>query len=147
MLHAVYAVEKFLNDMHRRGCNFDIIFFKEAAQLCTSHYLSSSKHAYKYALAREIIIRHLSRSVPEISNGVKPQVLEFDSLSDPGLQAYFEKHAVHFILCHEGDERRGLDTVALQSIILQIISRGINVAIINSVQFQSSKVNRSPFAC
>lgn len=127
--------------MHKRGCNFDIIFFNDVQQLCIAHGSLSSENAYKYILARKIIIRHLSRSASEVSDGVRSQILEFDSLEDNRLHVYLKKHAVHFFLCHEGDESKGPDTVALRSIIHWVISRGINVAILNHVQFQSSKVS------
>lgn len=138
----MYAVEKVLSDMHKRGCNFDVIFFKDARQLCVAHGLLSSENAYKYLLARDIIIRHLSRSASDPRDGAWPQVLEFDSLEDDRLRVYLETHAVHFFLCHEGDESRGPDTIALRSVIHWVISRGTNVAVLNFVQFQSSKVGQ-----
>lgn len=126
--------------MQKRGCNFDIIFFRDAQQLCITQGSLFSENAHKYLLARNIIIRHLSRSAPQLLDGARPQVLEFDSLDDDLLRVYLEKHAVHFFLCHEGDEDRGPDTVALRSIIHRVISKGINVAILNYIKFQSSKV-------
>lgn len=138
-IHAVYAVEKFLSDMHKRGCNFDVIFFYDSRQLCIPRG-AAPENAYKYLLARDIILRHLSRSAPEVSDGIKHQVQEFDSLQAPAFRVYLEKHAVHFFLYHEGDETKGPDSIALRSDIRHILSMGINVAIINYVEFQSSKI-------
>lgn len=125
--------------MHKRGCNFDIVFFEELEQLCAP-LSCTAENVYKYLLTREIVIRHLSRSMPEVSPGVKPQVLRFDSLEDERFEAYLSNHAVHFFLCHEGDGSSGVDDVALRHLISQILSKGRSVAIINHVDFMSSKM-------
>jgi hypothetical protein len=138
LLHAVYAVEKFLSDMHKRGCNFDIIFFTDLRGLCIPPSCTPA-NAYKYILTRLIIIRHLS-NVDQVGGRAKVQVHEFESVQDEQFQAYARKESFQFILCHEGDETKAADATAFRYFIRQIISLGRNVAIINNVRFMSSKV-------
>lgn len=139
LMHAVFAVEQFLSNLVKRGCNFDIIFFGDLKELCVPTGLS--KHAYKFQLARSILIKHLARSVPEIIDGARPQVLEFESPDDPKFLIYLQTRAVHFFLCHEGHNREELDTLRLLDLIHNLASKRKNIAIINDVEFKSSKVS------
>ena len=36
LLHAVHSVEKFLSELKRRDCNFDVLFFKDHENLCVA---------------------------------------------------------------------------------------------------------------
>lgn len=137
-MHAVFAVEQFLSNLVKRGCNFDIIFFSDLKELCVPQEFS--KQAYKFQLARSVLIKHLGRSVPELIDGAKPQVLEFESPDALEFQAYIQTRAIHFFLCHEGSNRDEVDTLRLLGLIHNLVAKRKNVAVINSIEFKSSKV-------
>lgn len=140
LLHAVYAVEHFLSNLYQRGCNFDIIFFSDLKDTCVPAGCAPG-NVYKYQLARSLLIRHLSRAAPKELGGVQPSVHEFESPEDSDFEDYMHDHALHFILCHEGDDREKEDTILLRQMIYEFISGGKNVAIINYVEWKSSKVS------
>ncbi|KAF7555852.1 hypothetical protein G7046_g6455 [Stylonectria norvegica] len=134
LLHAVYAVEDFLNNLQKRGCNFDIAFFRDLRDVCVPTG-TADEDAYKYYLARTIIIRHLERAVDD------SQVLEFDSYESEACQKYLSDYAIHFVLCHEGEgDDDGPHMVQLRHLIWKCVDGGNNVAIINSMTWKSSKV-------
>lgn len=139
LLHAVYAVEKFLSNLSKRGCNFDIVFFSDLKDLCVPEGCSAS-NAYKYQLTRSILIRHLSQHVPESSDSARPEVVEYESPEDPDFTEYLRTHAIHFFFCHEGEDSTKGDTTVLRHLIHQLILWGKNVALINFVEWKSSKV-------
>lgn len=134
LLHAIYAVEDFLQNLAKRGCNFDIIFFETLKETCVPGEVKS-ENGYKYLLTRKILILHLARLA---SNN---QVLEFDSFDSEACQTYFTKNAVHFVFCNEGEgDDEGPLVVQLCLLIRKLINHGTNVAIINSTTWKSSKV-------
>lgn len=67
-------------------------------------------------------------------------VYEYNDMNDPGFEKYIKTHTVHFVLCHEGVDEDDEDTISLRLLIYQFIRSHKNVAIINSVEFRSSKV-------
>lgn len=97
---------------------------------------------YKYQLARTVIIKHLQRHAQKCAdNGARASVLEFDSLSSAEFEEYLQGLPIHFVLCHDGVESDDVkDTVALRYTIHRLISRGKNVAVINALEWKSSKV-------
>ena len=139
LLHAVYAVELFLSNLSKRRCHFDIIFFSDLKHLCAPEDCSTS-NAYKYQLARSVLIRHLSNQVSDSSDNFRPEVLEFESPEDSDFTEYLRTHAIQFFFCNEGEDSNHDDTVILRHLIYQLISWGKNVALINSVEWKSSKV-------
>jgi len=56
LLHAVYVVERFLEALVRRLCNFHLVFFHDHEDLCIPPYNFPLKNFY--LLARLVIIRH-----------------------------------------------------------------------------------------
>lgn len=67
--------------------------------------------------------------------------MEFDSLSSADFEEYLQGLPIHFVLCHDGVESDDVkDTIALRYTIRRLISRGKNVAIINGLEWKSSKV-------
>ncbi|KAM0461154.1 hypothetical protein ACHAPV_004468 [Trichoderma viride] len=138
LLHAVYYVERFLSNFQKRGCDFDVVFFRNLRDLCVPY---QSGFEYKYQLARTVIIKHLQRHAQKCADhGARASVLEFDSLSSTEFEEYLQGLPIHFVLCHDGVESDDVkDTVALRYTIRRLISRGKNVAVINALEWKSSK--------
>lgn len=139
LLHAVYTVERFLSNFQKRGCDFDVVFFRNSRDLCVPY---QSGFEYKYQYARTVIIRHLQRHAQKCADkGARASVLEFGSLSSTEFEEYLQGLPIHFVLCHDGVESDDVkDTIALRNTIRCLISRGKNVAVINSLEWKSSKV-------
>jgi hypothetical protein len=57
LLHAVYAVEQFLNELKRRDCNFDVVLSRELQNIF------AHAHGPKYELTRRILISILTNQV------------------------------------------------------------------------------------
>ncbi|KAM0200221.1 hypothetical protein ACHAPI_002645 [Fusarium lateritium] len=134
LLHAVHAVEKFLSELKRRDCNYDIIFFRDLQGVCVPKNVISSTKAVKYHLTRRILIQHLSRSKLDF------EVLELDSFESEECKNYMSSHAVHFILCDDGTASSPEQAAGLQYLIWKIIASGRHTAIINTTTWRSSKV-------
>ncbi|CAI6100134.1 unnamed protein product [Clonostachys chloroleuca] len=137
LLHAVWAVEDFLSKLCKRGCNFDIIFFSNTELLCAPN-ACRPRDRYKYQLARTLLIQHLKNIFSVVFDGTR-HVYEYNDMNDPGFEKYIKTHTVHFVLCHEGVDEDDEDTISLRLLIYQFIRSHKNVAIINSVEFRSSK--------
>ena len=145
LLHAVYVVELFLSNLYRRDCNFDVIFFDSLAQTCVPCE-SREEDAHKYLLTRSILIHHLSRSSPSPEDSKsRPRVLRFASPQDSKLQQYLTQHTVHFFMCHDGDDDLKDDSLALKHLIHTFLSEWGNVALIQFVKWQSSRVRGVPW--
>ncbi|EHK26205.1 uncharacterized protein TRIVIDRAFT_218376 [Trichoderma virens Gv29-8] len=139
LLHAVYLVERFLSNLQKRGCDFDVVFFRDLRDLCVPRL---SGFEYKYQYARRVIIKHLQRHTKECANksGTRSSILEFDSLRSQEFSNYLQGLPIHFVLCHDGDDSEDAkDATILRYIIRYLISLGKNVAIINSLKWKSSK--------
>ncbi|VUC37465.1 unnamed protein product [Clonostachys rosea] len=137
LLHAVWAVEDFLSKLCKRGCNFDIVFFSNTELLCAPN-TCEPQDRYKYRLARTLLIQHLKNVFSVVFDGTR-HVHEYSDMSDPDFEEYLTTHTVHFVLCHEGVGEDDEDSISLRLLIYQFIRSHKNVAIINSVEFRSSK--------
>ncbi|KAF3077509.1 hypothetical protein CFAM422_000070 [Trichoderma lentiforme] len=150
LLHAVYFVERFLSNLQNRGCDFDIVFFRDLRDVCVPHL---SGFEYKYQYARTVIIKHLQRHTMKCAKttGARSSVLEFNSFSSKEFNEYLKGLPIHFVLCHDGVESEDVkDTTILRYFIRRLISMGKNAAIINSLKWKSSKayaplLSKSPF--
>lgn len=152
LLHAVYAVEKFLDELRQRGCNFDILFFNAHANAVLPESVAAENASIataKFALARTVLIEHLKRHARNGGNvsDRRTNVTVFDDFDSEDFRRYRAENAVHFFLCNEGtsygenDESVGAGrTVVLRHFIYRLVSEGYHVAVINDVQFMSSKV-------
>ncbi|EGR47843.1 uncharacterized protein TRIREDRAFT_63756, partial [Trichoderma reesei QM6a] len=138
LLHAVYVVERFLSNLQKRGCDFDVVFFRDLRNLCVPHL---SGFEYKYQYARTVIIKHLQRHAEENArNGARAAVLEFESVDCREFREYLEGLPIHFVLCHDGVESEDVkDTIVFRNLICSFMRRGKNVAIINALEWKSSK--------
>jgi hypothetical protein len=56
LLHATYVAEQFLENLQSRNCVFDVVFFEQHHNICIPAWNTDA--AWKYEFAREVIIRH-----------------------------------------------------------------------------------------
>ncbi|MCJ1475667.1 hypothetical protein MMC13_004330 [Lambiella insularis] len=151
LLHAVYAVEHFLEALVRRMCNFHIVFFSDHEDLCIPPQIFPRKNLYM--LARSVIIRHLKSHLPESHPEIK--VLNFSSVHEALFQEFLESSGVYFIMCHDGAHAHVKSKVnnsasstcngdwqrlAFRRMIGRFISLGFNVALINGLEIRDTKV-------
>ncbi|KAG9243714.1 hypothetical protein BJ878DRAFT_509403 [Calycina marina] len=149
LLHAVYVVERFLEDLIKRHCNFHIAFFEENAELCIPRGLRDT-HRPRYLLARTVIKRHLKIHLNSAQPGVK--VNTFPSLESSAFRKYLDLTPIHFVMAHDGAAKMGQessDETSEDDNTSKIILRGMiwwfnnhkqNVVLINSIEFRDSKV-------
>jgi hypothetical protein len=152
ILHAVFNVEHFLQNLVQRKCNFNITFFDSNKEFCVPAS-ASSKNASRYYLARAAIIRHLKKNV---ATSQPIAVNEFKSWDSPEFVEYLHKASPYFLMTHDGakavahkshfqvddsaqatpDDHR----VHLREMMLSFISRGFNVALVNGLEWRDTKV-------
>ncbi|PHH83095.1 hypothetical protein CDD82_3630 [Ophiocordyceps australis] len=136
LLHAVHAVESLLSALQVRGCNFHVLWFKDHEHLASPATDSTCNLAMFYRLARTILIKHFQRHGPQFG-------FEFDSLNCCAFQNYLEKNAIHFFMCLDSldFQRQVTENVThFLSIMHNLTSIGYSIALINNIQFLSSKV-------
>ena len=164
MLHAVYVVERFLENLVKRHCNFHVAFFEgnsppssfisllisnpENLELCIPPGVPST-HRSRYRLAREVLRRHLTlrlaTSHPDIV------VNSFATLDSPNFKDYLHVSPILFVMAHDGAGRSKTLTVepGVGDIFAKTLLRGmiwffnthkLNVALINRIEFRDSKV-------
>ncbi|KAI9783682.1 MAG: hypothetical protein M1839_003530 [Geoglossum umbratile] len=145
LLHAAYEVERFLESLVRRLCNFHIAFFDANEHLCVP--LPDSPHQNFYLLARAIILRHLKSNLPETHPNI--EIHHFSSIYDPTFSEYLESSGVYFVMCHDGATQTQSETeapdnkstkVAFRKMIRRFILPGFSVALINGLEVRDTKV-------
>ncbi|CAN8104160.1 unnamed protein product [Discula destructiva] len=150
LLHAVYAVERFLLKLKDYGCNFHIVWFEDYRELC-SPGTAANDLTTKYLLTRAIIIRHLQKlqlgeAGPDSGAQTTHLCLEFSNLQDSRFEDYLANNALYFFLCLAG-RPSGLYSEecgdAHLSIAHELAVDGYSVAFINDIEFVGSKVNCS----
>lgn len=134
----MHSVEKFLSELKRRDCNFDVLFFENHENLCVAKEAVGSTRGTKHRLTRRILIQHFTKSNLDF------KVLEFKSFESDECRNYLSSNAVHFVLCDDGRDSSADQAIHLQYLIRNVITSGIHIAIINSITWRSSKV--SPLA-
>lgn len=168
LLHAVYAVEHFLQGLLQRKAVFHIVFFNTHRDLCVPRATSSLRRD-KYLLARAIIIRHLTVHLRTSHPTIK--VLTFASPFDSSFQDYLLASGAYFIMTHDGanlvDIERDrsaiegspdLDFAAVEreelqrrakfrSAILSFLDHGYNVALIDGLEWMDTKVSSTTENC
>ena len=153
-LHAVYSVEKYLTNLKKRGCTFDIVFFEDHASLCIP---PSSKRGPRYFLVRSTVITHLKTQAQDT------QVLNFKSLDDSHFRDYLHESACYFALCSDGasyqyskqkslhlhdhasshghNQSSEAHILNLRTAIWKLMNQNnIDVALLNGLTWQDSKV-------
>ncbi|SPO02147.1 related to antiviral protein and putative helicase [Cephalotrichum gorgonifer] len=133
LLHAIYAVEAFLDNLERRGCRFNIVWFDNEEDLCVP---PSAKNPEPYLLTRAIIIKHFARH-NELSESGKLS-FQFSEVDTAEYGQYLKDNAVHFFLCLDGytsfgDEKdpRGMRYLELA---YSHGLRGYNVAFLDTLE-------------
>lgn len=160
LLHAVYAVERFLQGLLQRKCVFHLVFFETHKELCIPRATPPASRN-KYLLARAIIVRHLEVHLHASHPAVK--IYTFSSVLDPLFQVYLQASGAYFIMTHDGanpcppDEDPQLKgqefdigsieseemrrRVMFRSSIFAIIDQGYNIALIDGLEWMDTKVS------
>lgn len=143
----MYAVERFLESLVQRKCNFHLAFFDVHEKLCIPPGTSDAK-AHLYLLARSITIRHLKAHLPRSHLPIGLQT--FQSVYDARFDTYLETSGAYFFLCHDGassaidhrlQKKHTFSTKVLyRSMIYSLMKRGYNVALINGLEWMDTKV-------
>ncbi|KAL8716680.1 MAG: hypothetical protein Q9225_006010 [Loekoesia sp. 1 TL-2023] len=159
LLHAVYAVEHFLQGLLQRKCVFHIVFFNVHKNLCVPR-ATPSPMRNKYLLARAVIMRHLMVHMPTAHPAIK--VFTFDSVLDQAFQDYLIASGVYFIMTHDGANPVPLDKdprfmknqdldpesvedeelqrrATYRTAIFHFINHGYNVALIDGLEWMDTK--------
>lgn len=162
LLHASYAVEKFLHGLVSRRCNFHIAFFDEYQDLCVPQDVSIAA-GEKYLLARAAIIRHLQVNLRSVHPDIEVKL--FPSTTSKAFEEYSQTTDIYFILCHDGastknvykrghlqkdleplkseekslTERHEQYKSSLRTLIYGMMRRGYSTALINGLEFQDTK--------
>ncbi|OAA65016.1 DEAD-like helicase [Cordyceps fumosorosea ARSEF 2679] len=136
ILHAIHAVETFLSNLKRRGCQFHIIWFSSHECLCIPSGSSTAASGF-HRLTRTILIKHLCHHSASMDI-----TFEFPSAESAEFQNYTTENALRFFLCLDG---LSFDSDATPfakwhlAFIHDIGTRGYSVALINNFEFKSSK--------
>lgn len=136
------------------------MFFEEHAELCIPRRTKPTDRA-KYFLARAVIQRHLkvnlSTSHPTLA------IHCFKSVQDLAFQDYLSAVGVYFVMCHDGAnavplladvdhqaednyKRDDLEAqemsrrIKFRAMICLLIRKGYNVALVNGLDWQDTKV-------
>ncbi|TQS38013.1 hypothetical protein Golomagni_01491 [Golovinomyces magnicellulatus] len=150
VLHATYVLERFLENLVKRHCNFHIVFFEENANLCIPAGTIAVNRS-RYLLARCLIRRHLEAYLPNCHVPIK--VVSFQGLDCVQFEEYLSKSPVDFIMTHDGSNsnhstgdgtspRENFQTLKHQFriMIYRLNRRKLNVALINKIDFRDSKI-------
>ncbi|KAK6356695.1 hypothetical protein TWF718_001037 [Orbilia javanica] len=140
MVSAIYALERFLSNLRRRGCNFHVVFFESHKHLCFNQPRTNLNQAWRSILVREAAIQHLKESL-QPDNPVK--IFHYSSLYDLGFENYLQEWKPYFALAHDiqSSTTRNQKRRLMQSGILwKLLSQGYNVALLDKVEFKDSKI-------
>lgn len=163
LLHASYAVEKFLHGLVSRRCNFHIAFFDDYQDFCLPE-TASLVNSEKYLLARAVIIRHLQANLPNVHPDI--EIHRFLSTKSDTFAEYLRTTDIYFVLCHDGAsdsdvQRRTIlqkdlsvlkeedaghsgsqqsNKAAFRTFIYDMMKRGYNTALVNGLEWHDTKV-------
>jgi len=97
LLHAVYVVEQFLQNLIRRNCVFDIVFLERDAAICVPSGRGSA--AKKWLCARAVVVRHLLGL-----SGGHGEVKEFVRVNEDAFLTWITERRPLFIMTADGDD-------------------------------------------
>lgn len=160
LLHAVYAVEYFLQGLAQRKCNFHVVFFDSHKDLCLPRGVLAIDRP-KYLLARAVIQRHLSVNLR--TSHPTLEIHSFASEQDAAFREYLKSTGVYFVMCHDGanpvslstdpsligateEEQAEIDAqetsrkVAFRAMICWLMNESYNVALLNGLEWADTKV-------
>lgn len=139
LLHAIHAVETFLDNLKRRGCKFHVIWFDDHEELCVP---TSAKQSERFLLTRAVLIKHLARHGASGNGKVS---FQFPSMESAGYDQYLKENAIHFFLCLNGrtipgalERAKGMQYLG---IVYRFGLRGYSVSFLDTLEFVSSKVS------
>ncbi|OBT53071.1 hypothetical protein VE04_07983 [Pseudogymnoascus sp. 24MN13] len=146
LLHAAFVVERFLDNLIKRHCNFHIAFFADHKELCIPP--GSSAQRSRYLLTRTLLIQHLEVHLPDTC-GVEVHV--FPSLGSDEFNTFLAHSPVYFVMAHDGSlptegkevqegAREKTAKVLLRGILASFNARNLNVALINQNEIRDSKI-------
>lgn len=160
LLHAVYAVERFLQGLLQRKCVFHLVFFETHKELCIPRATPLASRN-NYLLARAIVIRHLQVHLPVSHPTVK--IYTFSSVLDSVFQDYLKASGAYFIMTHDGANPSPLNQdpqlkrqefnvesiareefrrrVMFRTTIFAMIDQGYNIALIDGLEWMDTKVS------
>ncbi|KAH8704387.1 hypothetical protein GQ44DRAFT_820072 [Phaeosphaeriaceae sp. PMI808] len=145
LLHAVYIVEKLLQDLLSRNCRFQIVCFDQNEDLCIPTNSQLTDYP-KYVLARSVIFRHLTRN---LNSGNIIVIKRFDSFTDADFGKYLKESGAYFVMCHDGATPNNWATsscatsvrrVKLRSMISWFVTNQCSVALMNELTCSGSGV-------
>lgn len=163
ILHATYAVEKFLHGLLTRQCHFHVAFFDDHQDLCIPQGTPPAD-SERYLLARAAIIRHLKVNLQEVQPDIK--ILTFQSSTSDEFATYLQETDIYFVLCHDGassndsqrrqaaqkdlkapenEEKVVPDSghaykTGFRTLIYGLMQRGYNTALLNGLQLRDTKI-------
>ncbi|KAF2646563.1 DEAD/DEAH box helicase-like protein [Massarina eburnea CBS 473.64] len=161
LLHATWAVERFLRDLVSRRCHFHIVFFDQYRDLCVPPFAPEDCEE-KYLLARAAIIRHLRANLKTTHPEIEVNV--FSSVTSEDFTEYLHATDFFFVLAHDGASSRALrkghrlpnasedenhdaalqkeqqTMKAFREFIHWSMAGGISIALINGIHLQDTKV-------
>ncbi|PSR80065.1 hypothetical protein BD289DRAFT_491256 [Coniella lustricola] len=148
ILHAVHAVETFLQKLKERGCNFHIVWFDDQENFCLPGGELEATVKIKHLLIRTILIQHLSRGHGSITShsggsGSDQICLQFPTMYHHAFEQYLKENSVHFVLCLNPKTFAPFSdchATAYLSVTRDFGAKGYSIAFVNSVEFISSKV-------
>ncbi|KAI2622822.1 hypothetical protein GGS21DRAFT_343625 [Xylaria nigripes] len=139
LLHAIFSVESFLNNLRVRGCNVHVVFFDDQCELCVPSGTPVNIR-YKYQMTRTVLLHHLRRH----GNGDDSKLIfTFPSIDSDEFHEYLTRYPATFLLCHDGHTAPGEyshSEAAFQYMIHQFIRLRHSVALIYGTEFKSSRV-------
>lgn len=140
LLHAVYAVERFLNDLQQCGCNFHVLWFDDLRSLSVPR--SANGRPARYLLTRAVLIKHLRQFATGTRESPHRCVsFVFPSISSGEFDQYARANALHFVMCSAGEpeesDRRSADGLAALCLFTRA---GYSLGFISDVEFRSTKV-------
>jgi hypothetical protein len=137
LLHASYAVEKFLHGLVSRRCNFHIAFFDDFQDFCVPPNASPAT-SEKYLLARAAIIRHLQVNLQNVHPDI--EVHRFTSITSEKFAEYLRTTDIYFVLCHDGASGKKAYKKSFRILIYDLMQRGYSTALVNGLELQDTKV-------
>ncbi|EJF61300.1 P-loop containing nucleoside triphosphate hydrolase protein [Dichomitus squalens LYAD-421 SS1] len=137
-LHAVYTLERILQEISRRSESFEIVFWHERRFLTLLYgeddYVTSSR-----SLARAILFNHLA--------SVNVSVHTFADLSDPAWLAYQRSRKPMFVMTSDGgivDDSSPIaaaERILLQRVFLySLLAQGVSVTTLRGAEYRDSKI-------
>ncbi|EIW78173.1 P-loop containing nucleoside triphosphate hydrolase protein [Coniophora puteana RWD-64-598 SS2] len=138
LLHAIYSIERLINDFKKRGAVFDIVFWKDHKHL-SIHSGAPDQEVASRALARQLLINHL-RQLQDTT------VHCFENIRDAKWKEYQSLAKPMFVMINDGglpmsDDAWNARWVLVQrKVLAELLSNGISFALLKGCEFRDSKI-------